>query len=170
MVVGCAGSKYTDAGGQQAILVCNYGFGNMKNVYVYETGPTASKCKTGTNPDYPALCSVDEDYKEEQREREAWDLKPIMQPGGGFSYKAPAGSACEEDPTGDCQRMKADPAKFFKKYLKPKPTQAPSVSIGPDGGLQASFDSKCDQACQKQAFDNFFASHPEIDRSAYGGL
>lgn len=25
-------------------------------------GDTASECKTGTNPDYESLCSVDEDY------------------------------------------------------------------------------------------------------------
>lgn len=144
MVVGCAGSKF----GQTAILVCNYGFGNMAKSYVYESGPTASKCKTGTNPDYPALCSVDEDYSEDVKHRTGWDLKPINQPNGGFSWTVPWG--CDDDE--DCRSMQADPSAFFSKNKggsqgsesKPEDTQA-KVTIGPDGVVHFNFPSGCDQ-------------------------
>lgn len=160
-VVGCAGSKYTDGEGQQAILVCNYGFGNMQNTYIYAAGPAASKCKTGPNPDYPALCSVDEDYTEDLKKRSAWDLKP-MKTANGVSWNTPGG--CDEDPTGECQRMISDPSTFFKDYLKPKGPTETKVTIGDDGSVQFQFPSDCDAACQQKAQDDFIASHPEYGK------
>lgn len=42
-------------------LVCDYAYSNLGPVY--DIGATASKCTTGTNPDYPALCSENEKYE-----------------------------------------------------------------------------------------------------------
>lgn len=133
----------------------------MQGTYIYEAGPAASKCKTGTNPDYPSLCSVDEDYSEDLLKRSAWDLKPDFKPDGSLSYNIPNG--CDEDPTGECQRMKADPGTFFKKYMKPEDSE-PKVNIGPDGQVSFEFPSGCDQACQNKAVQDFMASHPEYGK------
>lgn len=35
---------------------------NMDGEKVYESGPSAPKCTTGTNSKYPGLCSPDEKY------------------------------------------------------------------------------------------------------------
>lgn len=160
VAVGCAGSKYTDSEGQQAILICNYGFGNLKGQFVYKSGEPASECKTGPNPDYPGLCSVDEDFMNDIATRSGWDLKPIMKPGGnGFSYNIPPG--CDDDV--ECRKMKADPSKFFSKYMKPKNTK-PKVTIGDDGQVSFNFPSGCDQACQDKAVDDFMKTHPEYGK------
>lgn len=56
--IGCAGSVYN---GAERLLTCNYAFTNLQGSPVYESGQAASGCKTGTNPDYPNLCSTSED-------------------------------------------------------------------------------------------------------------
>lgn len=58
--VGCAIAQWTDSDGKKDYIACNYSFTVITDHKVYESGPTASKCKTGTNPKYPSLCSVDE--------------------------------------------------------------------------------------------------------------
>lgn len=60
--VGCAIAKFTMNGDRVALLACNYAVSNIKNWPIYEEGATASACESGTNPDYPGLCSVDEVY------------------------------------------------------------------------------------------------------------
>lgn len=47
------------------MLTCDYAVGNIEHEKVYESGPTASECKTGPNPDYPGLCNYDEQYESE---------------------------------------------------------------------------------------------------------
>ncbi|KAL7042667.1 hypothetical protein ACKWTF_001240 [Chironomus riparius] len=54
--VGCAGGKFKYQGNDIVYVVCNYSFGNYPSK-AYISGPPASKCKTGNNPNYPALCS-----------------------------------------------------------------------------------------------------------------
>lgn len=158
MVVGCAGSKYTDSEGKKALLVCNYGFGNMPGVYLYEAGPSASKCKTGANPNYPALCSVDEDYSEDVGRRSAWDLKPTSVDSKGVHFNYPEG--CDDDP--ECRKMKADPNEYFKAYL-PKKDKTPKVKLV-NGQLSFEFPSSkdCDSACQNKFVQDYMASHPEL--------
>lgn len=56
--IGCAGSVYN---GAERLLTCNYAFTNLQGSPVYESGPAASGCKTGTNPNYTNLCSTSED-------------------------------------------------------------------------------------------------------------
>jgi len=64
--VGCAFVGYTDAtikpptAFKIVLGACNYAFGNLVDEQIYEAGPVASGCTTGTNPKYSALCSVDE--------------------------------------------------------------------------------------------------------------
>lgn len=50
------GEKFT------TYYVCDYAVTNIFEYPVYDEGATASKCKTGTNPKYPALCSESEKY------------------------------------------------------------------------------------------------------------
>lgn len=61
--VGCALSQYIKPGGwYTTYYVCNYAETNVIGAEIYEDGPTASACKTGTNPNYPGLCSENEKY------------------------------------------------------------------------------------------------------------
>lgn len=48
----------------KGILVgCNYAAANLPNYAVYEKcNVPASGCKTGPNPDYPNLCSIEEEF------------------------------------------------------------------------------------------------------------
>lgn len=131
----------------------------MQGAYVYESGPTASECKSGTNPDYPGLCSINEDYSDGILSRSGWDLKPDIKPDGSLSYVIPPG--CDDDET--CRQMKADPSKFFSKFMKPKDTK-PKVDIGPDGQVSFNFPAGCDQACQDAAVQDFMKSHPEYGK------
>lgn len=63
--VGCSISQYIKEGGwYTTYYVCNYAVTNIVGGQIYEEGPMASKCKTGTNPKYPALCSESEDYSD----------------------------------------------------------------------------------------------------------
>lgn len=68
--IGCAASRYTmEYEGRPwnaTLLTCNYSRGNpLIGDKVYESGPTASACQTGTNPDYVGLCSELEQYNED---------------------------------------------------------------------------------------------------------
>lgn len=56
--IGCAGSVYNKA---ERLLTCNFSFTNLQGSYVYKSGPAASGCSTGTNPNYSNLCSTSED-------------------------------------------------------------------------------------------------------------
>lgn len=59
--IGCAIAQWTDAEGKKDYLACNYSFGVISTYRVYQTGKPGSKCQTGTNPNYPALCSINEE-------------------------------------------------------------------------------------------------------------
>lgn len=62
--IGCAISQYIKPGGWYTnYYVCNYAFTNIHNKPIYDAGPIATKCKTGTNPNYPALCSKNEKFE-----------------------------------------------------------------------------------------------------------
>lgn len=57
-------TKYTNQNGaRKALIACNYAVGNIDGYPIYSDGETASDCQTGTNPDYPGLCSIDEIYE-----------------------------------------------------------------------------------------------------------
>lgn len=58
--IGCAIAQFTDGQGKKTYIACNYSFTVIPKFAVYETGSAASKCQSGTNPKYPALCSVHE--------------------------------------------------------------------------------------------------------------
>lgn len=58
--IGCAIAEFTDSTGKTSLFACNYSFNIITDQKVYESGLTASKCTTGTNPEYPALCSHSE--------------------------------------------------------------------------------------------------------------
>lgn len=55
--VGCSAGHFHDLGAKLTVVTCNYSFGNLRDTPSYVTGAPASKCKSGNNPDYPALCS-----------------------------------------------------------------------------------------------------------------
>lgn len=160
--IGCAASRYTDAKGKQSVLVCNYGFGNLENKYVYEAGEPGSKCTTGTNPDYPALCSVNEDYTESILSRTGWDLKPITRPDGSFSLPIPWG--CDDDP--ECRKMKANPSAYMAKFNNNSPQQStnnfnqPQPKPDGSGVTTLQLPPGCDSACANKIVQDFIASHP----------
>lgn len=59
--IGCAISHYPEGPNKKtSYLVCNYSVTNRRDTPVYQTGSPASKCKTGNNPNYSALCSESE--------------------------------------------------------------------------------------------------------------
>jgi hypothetical protein len=59
--VGCAISRYnTNSGGwnwKNVLLCCNYSSPNWGGGKVYISGSPASRCPSGTNPRFPALCN-----------------------------------------------------------------------------------------------------------------
>lgn len=62
--IGCAISQFVYEGQYDATyLVCNYAMTNNFFFNVYEPGMAASKCTTGPNPKYPALCSESEEFE-----------------------------------------------------------------------------------------------------------
>lgn len=62
--IGCAMSQYVKPGEWLTnYLVCDYAYTNLVGSAVYEVGPAASKCTTGPNPNFPALCSESEKYE-----------------------------------------------------------------------------------------------------------
>ncbi|KAL7742921.1 hypothetical protein ACLKA6_002069 [Drosophila palustris] len=61
VAVGCAVSNYESTSGDTYLVACNYASANLPTLPIYrECKTAASECKSGTNPDYPALCSSDE--------------------------------------------------------------------------------------------------------------
>ncbi|XP_061388375.1 antigen 5 like allergen Cul n 1-like [Musca vetustissima] len=65
--VGCAAASYLDTrvdGGRQIFLIaCNYATTNMLEFPIYDKcSSPATNCKTGTNPQFPNLCSASEKY------------------------------------------------------------------------------------------------------------
>lgn len=60
--VGCSISQYVKNDLYNIYYVCDYAVANNFDHQIYDEGPTASKCETGTNPKYPALCSEKEKY------------------------------------------------------------------------------------------------------------
>lgn len=61
--IGCAVVQFKDESSAypyQSKLTCNYAYMTVTGTYMYRSGPTASDCKSGTNPTYPALCSENE--------------------------------------------------------------------------------------------------------------
>jgi Cysteine-rich secretory protein family len=59
--VGCALAQYTSSQGKKSVIACNYGFTIITGRTVYESGTPGSGCQSGTNPDYPNLCSASEE-------------------------------------------------------------------------------------------------------------
>ncbi|XP_065073978.1 antigen 5 like allergen Cul n 1-like [Ochlerotatus camptorhynchus] len=59
--IGCAMISFEDSPWLRKYLVCNYSITNIFDQPVYKMGITASKCATGQNPEYPGLCSVNEE-------------------------------------------------------------------------------------------------------------
>lgn len=60
--VGCAITKFKQSGFFMSYVVCNYAVTNMGNEPIYAAGATASGCTTGTNSQYPGLCSENEKF------------------------------------------------------------------------------------------------------------
>lgn len=58
--MGCAAITYKRDGDDYCHLICNYSATNMFGNPVYSPGPTASRCLTATNPEFPGLCSAKE--------------------------------------------------------------------------------------------------------------
>ncbi|XP_055601755.1 antigen 5 like allergen Cul n 1-like [Uranotaenia lowii] len=58
--VGCAVVQWTEKPWTKIYLVCNYARTNLIGEPVYTPGKVASQCTTGTNKNYPGLCSTDE--------------------------------------------------------------------------------------------------------------
>ncbi|XP_034490890.1 antigen 5 like allergen Cul n 1 isoform X1 [Drosophila innubila] len=65
VAVGCAVSNYNDERNYNTfLLACNYGRSTIPNTPVYRGCKKAAiECESGTNPDYPALCSLKEKVK-----------------------------------------------------------------------------------------------------------
>ncbi|XP_065365454.1 antigen 5 like allergen Cul n 1-like [Calliphora vicina] len=63
IAVGCAILRQTVNGQIMQLMTCNYAYTNIIGKPVYRDGKTASKCTTGRNPRFKALCSFRENYK-----------------------------------------------------------------------------------------------------------
>lgn len=61
--VGCAISSYTEKQWKTSLITCNYAFTNIHGMRVYLSGATGTGCKSGRNPDFPALCDINESFK-----------------------------------------------------------------------------------------------------------
>lgn len=80
--VGCAISQFRADGHDNTYIVCDYAMTNNFFTSIYEPGQAASKCKTGPNPKYPALCSESEEY---EHTTPVFQLGPDGQLPPGFS-------------------------------------------------------------------------------------
>ena len=58
--IGCGMTKFIDRNWKSYLLTCNYASVGIYGYKVYQTGVTASGCTTGSNPEYPGLCSSSE--------------------------------------------------------------------------------------------------------------
>ena len=63
IAVGCAIATYTDKQWKTSLMACTYAITNTVGTRVYVSGKAASECSSGTNPDFPALCSTEEQIK-----------------------------------------------------------------------------------------------------------
>ncbi|CAO1398850.1 unnamed protein product [Diamesa serratosioi] len=63
--IGCAFARYSNQY-RTGLFACNYSSGNIKGYKVYKCGRSASGCSKGNNPNYPALCSVNEQINTNQ--------------------------------------------------------------------------------------------------------
>lgn len=65
-LVGCAIVQFPDDGWYVTILGCDYSLNNILHLPIYDATPkkeqAASKCETGTNPEFECLCSTNEIY------------------------------------------------------------------------------------------------------------
>ncbi|XP_041771442.1 antigen 5 like allergen Cul n 1-like [Anopheles merus] len=59
--VGCSMWYWKDGQMDVYYFVCNYSFTNIMDRSVYQSGPTASQCKTGRNSKFPGLCNASEE-------------------------------------------------------------------------------------------------------------
>lgn len=75
--VGCAALRQTHNGWLQTFFTCNYAVSPVHGHPVYEID-TNLTCKTGKNPNYDSLCSVDEKYETKTPIYDEYDkqLKP----------------------------------------------------------------------------------------------
>ena len=63
--VGCAAATYMNSGDSYLsyLIACNYATTNIINFPIYASANrAATACNTGTNPNYPNLCSASEVY------------------------------------------------------------------------------------------------------------
>jgi hypothetical protein len=59
--VGCGLVQFKDQNNwNKIVMACDYSRTNLDTQTIYKSGPTASECKSGTNPNYPNLCSESE--------------------------------------------------------------------------------------------------------------
>ncbi len=58
--VGCSIAQYTEGQWRRSLLCCNYARTNLIGTPVYSSGVKASRCATGSNPLFSALCDVTE--------------------------------------------------------------------------------------------------------------
>lgn len=86
-------------------------------------------------------------------------MKTFPKADGSRGYNIPEG--CDDDPTGECQKMNANPNEYFKKDSPPKNTK-PTVTIGPDGKARISVPPGCDKACAMKFYQEFLASNPHF--------
>lgn len=65
--VGCSIVQYHKEGWYTTLYACDYSLTNMLNSPIYTSSPNiaGSGCKTGTNPQFNGLCSIQEIYDNE---------------------------------------------------------------------------------------------------------
>ncbi|KAM7348174.1 venom allergen-1-like [Cochliomyia hominivorax] len=63
IAVGCAILRQTKGRKTTQLMTCNYAYTNVIGKPVYRSGRTASKCRTGRNRRFKALCSPREKYQ-----------------------------------------------------------------------------------------------------------
>ncbi|XP_055609897.1 antigen 5 like allergen Cul n 1-like [Uranotaenia lowii] len=61
--VGCAIVRFFEAPWHNFLFVCDYSVSNILSEPIYRSGPMASECTTGENPNYPGLCNEGEEIK-----------------------------------------------------------------------------------------------------------
>lgn len=65
--IGCSIVKFDEIDARTAMMACNYAVSNIRGCPIYDAGPTASGCQTGTK--FPELCGVDEITKARSSEQ-----------------------------------------------------------------------------------------------------
>lgn len=67
--IGCSAVRFTgqEIRARATYMVCSYSAGSrFIDFPIFSFGPPASLCKTGENPNYPGLCSTDEDFSQHE--------------------------------------------------------------------------------------------------------